>query len=95
MNGGMNSTDRNISNFLRTSKEFWTRQRDVECKSGDHAGMKKILKDMGFDRSEIHDAIAIVESYGGYCDCEVMYNSFKRLVSQELEDELYEEWEAA
>jgi hypothetical protein len=41
---------------------------------GTHKLIRQILLKRHFDNEAIEDAIAVLQSLGGYCDCEVLYN---------------------
>jgi hypothetical protein len=50
-----------------------TAQAASVCK-GDHAQSETILAELGFDAKEIAEAVAVLRSGGGCCDCEVLCN---------------------
>ena len=41
---------------------------------GTHKLSESILIAAGFDRAELDDIFAVLQSKGGFCDCELLYN---------------------
>jgi hypothetical protein len=39
-----------------------------------HAAARRVMKTMGFTRSQIDEAIFCFEEEGGFCDCEILLN---------------------
>jgi Protein of unknown function (DUF2695) len=35
---------------------------------------ESILNEAGFDRGELDEILAVLQSKGGFCDCEILYN---------------------
>ena len=48
-------------------------QPHADC-SGDYQLSKSILQGAGFDSEELTDIFGVLGSWGGCCDCEILYN---------------------
>ena len=47
-----------------------------KCKGGkDKSKAIEILKKMGISENVIIEFLSLCESYGGYCDCEILFNA--------------------
>jgi hypothetical protein len=49
------------------------RKRRFTCHH-DYRFTRRIMADMGYNRTEIEESIIYFQSKGGYCDCEVVFN---------------------
>lgn len=46
-----------------------------------HSFSKQILSSMGLNNEETKSFLSKCEEYGGYCDCEILFNSEERLLA--------------
>lgn len=63
--------------------EFFRKLDDSLCPAADappkecshtYATSEAILRESGFDKDDIEDIVAVLQSLGGCCDCEILYN---------------------
>ena len=51
------------------------------CAGGnDKTFATKILENMGIDKESINEALQLVHSLGGHCDCEILFNAEERIL---------------
>ena len=48
--------------------------RRCEC-GGDYKLSESVLQTFGFESSELADIFNVLQSKGGFCDCEILYNA--------------------
>ena len=62
--------------FLKLMKYFEEINVAEKCDSKSHTYTRKFLKENGIDEDTIESFCEFCKENGGYCDCEVMYNTF-------------------
>jgi hypothetical protein len=64
-------------NFFNLLDRIVFPSRELDISTCDHTHNKTIalLVDLGFSEEERNDIIGVLESRGGYCDCEVLLNA--------------------
>jgi hypothetical protein len=61
--------------FIKQLDSLFTEEKAV-C-FGDFRHAKQVLSDLSFTTDEQFDIFHVFMSEGGYCDCEILYNTFK------------------
>ena len=68
---------KNGCNFRKNNKgeDIW------KCKGGQDTSLaRKILKEMGIGKAEADAFLKKCESFGGFCDCEVIFNAKTKML---------------
>ena len=82
-------TDKQVEKFLERLEgpEGCNFQEDEtwQCEGGlDKSLSRAILYNMGITKKEIKEFLNECEKLGGYCDCEILFNTAERLKEMEM-----------